>query len=156
MTDYKLQEIHRGRVVIGHHLKTNSEKNCIDNNKLKREFADNIVKRCIENGWDATIHIYPENGYCSELDGNWAYPITIVDNSITYTYLIFSMNNLKGNYGSPFYNRDYYCLNPYSPYFNQMNHRPMSMWSKYNEFTDIVKEIFGDCTEITNFVVDET
>ena len=66
------------------------------------------------------------------------------------------MNNLKGNYGSPFYNRDYYCLNPYSPYFNQMNHRPMSMWSKYNEFTNIVKEIFGDCTEITNFVVDET
>lgn len=150
--------IYFGRVTIGHHLKTDAPKleDNTKNNELKSKYADHIVEKCIEKGWDAEVRRYPDNGYCSELDGTWAYPITINSGGILYTYLIFSVKDYKYNYGSPFYNKDYYCLNPFSPYYNQLNHRPMSMWSKYDEFTEIVKDVLGDCTEINGFGVDKS
>ena len=143
-----LSEIRLGRVVIGHHLKTSCIDNRDANNKRKSELAESIAGKCREKGWSVTVHRYPENGYCSELDGNWAYPISINDGGTTYTYVIFSMTDLDGNYGSPFYNSRYCC----SSHFGGINHHAMSAWSKYGEFTEIVKDVFGECYEIEHFV----
>lgn len=139
------EEIRIGQVVIGHHLKTTRLDDEDENDKEKSELAKSIVDKCCEKGWTATVHRYPNNGYCSELDDKWANPISIIDGENTYTYVIFSMPDLDGNYGSPFYKS-------YNLYGSRIKHLPMSVWSKYSEFTEIVKDVFGECNEIEHFV----
>ena len=157
-----LSEINLGRVVIGSHLKTKKLQNKDKNNNEKKRIALAITEKCRDKGWDVIVHEYPQNGYCSELDGNWAYPISIKatdeknDTShyissvpeYIYTYVIFSLSDLADNYGAPFYNRNYVMD-------SNMNHLPISEWSKFDEFTDIVKAVFGECESIDKYVTTE-
>ena len=159
MSGITFSEIQFGRVIINHHLKTQSVPNMEENNKKKENMADTISKKCRAKGWSATVHKWPSRGYCRELDGNWAYPISIKTDigkrdtgnfctSIpgrTYTYIIFSVSDLAGNYGAPFYNNSYIRD-------SNMNHTAISAWSNYDEFTDIVKEVFGDYHKIDKYV----
>jgi len=154
-----LSEIHMGRVVINHHLKTDQLSDRDKNNEEKRRIALAIGKKCREKGWNAMVHEWPSNGYCSELDGKWAYPISIKTDDgkldtgyyassvpgCTYTYVIFSLSDLADNYGAPFYNRRYASD-------SKMNHQPIDGWSKYDEFTEIVKEVFGKYEKINKYV----
>jgi hypothetical protein len=143
-----LTQINMGSVRILPHLKTNRLPDRDDNNTHKGVLADRIAYKCREKNWNTTVHRWPKSGYCSELDGVWAFPISIVDGKLTYTYMIFSLSDLDGNYGSPFYNYEYTAPRGRGG----IDHHDISKWSKFDEFEKIVKEVFDDFTEIKEFI----